>query len=432
MLKEKIVNKETRICVVGLGYVGLPFAIEMAKIGFSVTGIDLNKNRVKSVNAGENYISDTKDDELKALVKQGKLRAVNEFSPVKNMDIIVICVPTSLTKNLVPDLEHVKSATKEIASKLRQGQLICLESTTYPGTTEEVVLPILESSGLKVEKDFYLCHSPERVDPGNQNYKTENINKIIGGVGSNSLEMGIVFYAQFIEQVVPVSSVKVAELAKIYENTFRAVNIALVNEFAMLCDKMHLSVWEVLDAAFTKPFGILPFYPGLGVGGHCIPVDPHYLEWKAREYNFVTRFIGVAGEINRKMPEFVREIVFRTLNEMGITPSKSKILVIGMAYKKDINDYRESPSIILAELLLKDGIDLIYHDPYIKQIEVSCKQLTSVALSEEVVKKANIVLIATDHSAIDYPWLVQTAEKIIDTRNATKGITDREKKVVLI
>ncbi len=291
LLKEKILNKDIRVCVVGLGYVGLPLAIELAKRGFCTIGVDKNIERVQKVNDGYNYVLEKKDEELKNLILLGKLSAVNNISQVIDIDVIVICVPTSLTKNLIPDLQHVRCTSQEIAGKLKQGQLICLESTVYPGTTEEVVLPILEDTGLKVEKDFYLCYSPERVDPGNKNYTTENTNKIVGGVGPNSLDLGLCFYEQTIKNVVPTSDVKVAELAKIYENTFRAVNIALVNEFALLCDKMGICVWDVLDAAFTKPFGIMPFYPGPGVGGHCIPIDPHYIEWKAREYNFFTRLL---------------------------------------------------------------------------------------------------------------------------------------------
>ncbi len=432
LLKEKIINKDIKVCVVGLGYVGLPLAIELAKIGFSTIGIDKNTDRVQKVNDGYNYVLEKRDEELKKLVFGGSLSAVNSLSQVTDVDVIVICVPTSLTKNLIPDLQHVRSASLEIADKLKRGQLICLESTVYPGTTEEVVLPILEDTGLKVEKDFYLCHSPERVDPGNKNYTTENTNKIVGGVGPNSLDLGLCFYEQTISHVVPVSDVKAAELAKIYENTFRAVNIALVNEFTLLCDKMKICVWDVLEAAFTKPFGIMPFYPGPGVGGHCIPIDPHYIEWKAREYNFITRFISIAGEINRRMPEHVREIIIRTLNNNGLAPSCSKILILGMSYKKDVNDARESPAIFLAELLLKDGIELIYHDPFVREVEISSKKLVSVKLNKRVIKEVDIVLIVTDHSIVDYHWLVANAKSIVDTRNATKGIPGREEKVVLI
>lgn len=432
ILKEKILTRDARICVVGLGYVGLPLAVEAAKAGFYVSGIDKDPERVQKFNQGEDYISCANGDELKKLLKLGRLNAVNDFSIVKDMDVIIVCVPTALNKNLVPDFQHIHSATKAIASNLRRGQLISVESTIYPGTTEEIIMPILESSPLKVEEDFYLCHSPERIDPGNPYHTTKTISKIIGGIGPKSLELGKLFYSQIIEQVVPVSSVKVAELAKVHENTFRAVNIALVNELALLCDKMDISVWEVLEAAFTKPFGIMPFYPGPGVGGHCIPVDPHYLEWKAREYNFITRFIGIAGEINRKMPEFVREKVLRALNEMGTAPSKSKVLILGMAYKKDTGDYRETPAIPIVELLLKDGVTISYHDPYVDEIQIGSRLFKSQPLTEENVRSANVVLITTEHSNIDYHWLVKTARKIVDTRNSTKGIPGREEKVILI
>lgn len=418
--------------VIGLGYVGLPFAVEKAKVGFEVTGIDQNPRRVEKINRGENYIDDVDDQELKNLVKQGLIKAEDHFANISAADVVVICVPTPLTKNLVPDLQYVENVTGEIARCLRPGQLISLESTTYPGTTEEVMLPILEKTGLQVEKDFFLCHSPERVDPGNKRYTTKNTNKVVGGVGPRSLEVGMAFYGQTIKRVVPVSSARVAEMVKVYENTFRAVNIALVNELALLCDKMGISVWEVLDAAFTKPFGIMPFYPGPGVGGHCIPIDPHYLEWKAREYNFTTRFIGLAGEINRRMPEFVREKVLRTLNSIGCPPSRSKILMVGLSYKKDINDCRESPAVHIAELLLADGVELLYHDPYVPEVLLAGTRYYSQPLTDELLAGVDLVLITTDHSQIDYQWLVEKSRKVIDTRNATRKVRDREGKVVLL
>lgn len=432
ILKEKIFNRTARICVVGLGYVGLPFAVEKAKVGFAVTGIEQNTKRAQKINDGENYISDVKDENVREMVKSGLLEAEIDFDCIPDVEVVVICVPTPLNRNLAPDLQHIENVTREIARRLRPGQLISLESTTYPGTTEEIMLPILETSGLKVEKDFYLCHSPERVDPGNRRYTTKNTNKVVGGIGPESIDVGIAFYSQTIEHVVPVSSARVAEMVKVYENTFRAVNIALVNEMALLCDKVGISVWEVLDAAFTKPFGIMPFYPGPGVGGHCIPLDPHYLEWKAREYNFTTRFIGLAGEINRRMPEFVREKVLRTLNEMGKAPSISKILVIGMAYKKDIDDYRESPAVYISELLLKDGVKIVYHDIYVDKLYIGSNLYESQLLTEELVKSVDLVLITTDHSNIDYHWLVENAKKILDTRNATKKVKQRDRKVVLL
>lgn len=431
-LKEKIRNRTARVGVVGLGYVGLPFAVEKAKVGFDVTGIEQNPRRARMINAGENYIADVKDEELRALVTAGRLHAVEHFEAVPALDVIVICVPTPLDKNLAPDLRYVVNVTREIARRLRRGQLISLESTTYPGTTEEVMRPILEESGLKAEQDFFLCHSPERVDPGNKRYTTKNTSKVVGGVGPASLEAATAFYAQTIEHLVPVTSARAAELVKVFENTFRAVNIALVNELALLCDKMGLNVWEVLDAAFTKPFGIMPFYPGPGVGGHCIPIDPHYLEWKAREFNFTTRFIGLAGEVNRRMPEFVREKALRVLNEMGLAPSRARILLLGVAYKKDLADHRGSPAVRVAELLLQDGVELLYHDPYIPHIEIAGRPFRSVPLTAELLREVDLVVITTDHSLIDYRWLVDQAHKILDTRNATREVPQREGKVVLL
>ena len=316
-LLGKIRDRSAIIGVIGLGYVGLPFAVEKAKVGFRVVGIEQNPKRAARVNAGDNYIEDIVDSELRELVSKGKFRAVTDFTTVPEMDVVVIAVPTPLTINLTPDLQYVENVTLELAKYIRPGQLISLESTTYPGTTDEIMLPILERSGLKVEQDFFLAHSPERVDPGNKRFTTKNTNKVVGGVGPESQKVAVAFYSQAIDNIVPVSSAKAAEMVKVYENTFRAVNIALVNEMLLLCDRMNLSVWEVLDAAFTKPFGIMPFYPGPGVGGHCIPLDPHYLEWKAREFNFNTHFIALAGEINRKMPEFVRQKAARELNVLG-------------------------------------------------------------------------------------------------------------------
>ncbi|NLZ28451.1 MAG: nucleotide sugar dehydrogenase [Firmicutes bacterium] len=432
ILKSKLKDRTAKIGVIGLGYVGLPFAVEKAKVGFHVTGFDQNPVRVNQINNGENYITDVKDEELRELVQKGKVKAETGFDSLKEMDAIVICVPTPLDGNLTPDLQYVANVAGEIAGRLRRGQLISLESTTYPGTTEEIILPILEKSGLKAEKDFFLCHSPERVDPGNKRYTTGNTSKVIGGIGPESLEMGLNFYGQTIQNVVPVSSARAAELVKVYENTFRAINIALVNELALLCDRMDISVWEVLDAAFTKPFGIMPFYPGPGVGGHCIPIDPHYLEWKAREYNFSTRFIGLAGEINRRMPEFVREKVLRVLNEAGKAPSRSKILVMGVAYKKDLGDCRESPAQYIVDLLLKEGAEIVYHDPYVPEFASGGRQFHSEPLTGELVASADLVLIITDHTAIDYGWLVEKATKIIDTRNVTRDVTGKEGKVVLL
>lgn len=432
-LLARIRSREARVGVVGLGYVGLPFAVEKTKVGYTVLGIEQNRRRAELVNQGRTYITDVKQEDLEQAVSSGRLSAVTHFDHVPDLDVIVICVPTPLDKNLTPDLSHVEKVTREIAKRLRPGQLVSLESTTYPGTTDELMRPILENvSGLKQGEGFYLAHSPERVDPGNKRYTTKNTNKVVGASDPNSLEVAIAFYEQTIDHVVPVSSAKAAELTKVFENTFRAVNIALVNELALLCDKLGISVWEVLDAANTKPFGIMPFYPGPGVGGHCIPIDPHYLEWKAREYNFTTRFIGLAGEINRRMPEFVREKTHRLLNHLGIALSRAKLLVIGAAYKKDLGDWRESPAIEVMQLLKRDGADLTYHDPHVPNITIDGNELESRDLTPDAIRAADLVIIATDHSTIDYDHLIQHAQAVLDTRGVTRHTHPNHPKVTLL
>ncbi|MEO0272140.1 MAG: nucleotide sugar dehydrogenase [candidate division WOR-3 bacterium] len=432
-LQEKIKDRTAIVGVVGLGYVGLPFAVEKAKVGFRVLGIEQNPVRAERVNQGDNYIGDVKDEELKQVVSSGHLQAVTSFDRVAEMDVIVICVPTPLTKNLTPNLSYIEKVTEQISLRLRPGQLVTLESTTYPGTTDEVMRPLLEkTSGLQQGKDFFLAHSPERVDPGNKRYTTKNTNKVVGASDPHSLAVATLFYEQTIETVVPVSSAKAAELVKVFENTFRAVNIALVNELALLCDRLNLNVWEVLDAAHTKPFGIMPFYPGPGVGGHCIPIDPHYLEWKAKEYNFETHFIALAGEINRKMPEFVRQKAWRILNQLGIAPSKSKILVIGAAYKKDIDDWRESPAIEVMNLLLEDMATVAYHDPFVPEIKVSGKLLQSVELTDAEISRADLVIIVTDHTQVDYVNLIEKSQAVLDTRGITRHLQCNKEKVTLL
>jgi len=433
-LKEKISRRTAVVGVVGLGYVGLPFAVEKAKVGFRVLGVEQNPSRVQKVNRGESYIGDVRAEELKEVVAKGLLSAETGFERVPEMDVIVIAVPTPLTRNLTPDLQYVERVTREIAKRLRPGQLVSLESTTYPGTTEEVMLPILEESGLKVEEDFFLVHSPERVDPGNKRYTTKNTTKVVGGIGPRSLEAGVHFYGQTIERVVPVSSAKAAEMVKVFENTFRAVNIALVNELAMLCDRMGLNVWEVLDAAFTKPFGIMPFYPGPGVGGHCIPIDPHYLEWKAKEYNFNTHFVALAGEINRKMPEFTVEKALRLLAQEGIPVRGAKVLVLGVAYKRDVADHRESPAIEVIRGLKRLGAEVAYHDPLIPSFQDHGLRMESVPLSEDLLASQDLVIVATDHSNFDYDGLVRRAKRVLDTRGATRHLPREltEGKVVLL
>ena len=432
-LQEKIKAHTAVVGVVGLGYVGLPFAVEKAKVGYRVLGIEQNPQRAERVNLADNYITDIKDEDLKKVVSSGNLQAVLGFERVPEMDVIVICVPTPLTKNLTPNLSYIENVTHAIAKHLRPGQLVTLESTTYPGTTDEVMRPVLEQmSGLKQGEDFFLAHSPERVDPGNQRYTTKNTNKVVGASDQYSLEVATLFYQQTIDHVVPVSSAKAAELVKVFENTFRAVNIALVNELALLCDRLDINVWEVLDAANTKPFGIMPFYPGPGVGGHCIPIDPHYLEWKAKEVNFNTHFIALAGEINRSMPLFVREKARRVLNNLGIAPARAKVLVIGAAYKKDISDWRESPAIMVINYLLEDKITVTYHDPYVPEIEARGKTFANLELTDENIAAADLVIIATEHSQIDYVNLVAKAKAVLDTRGVTRHLNCASDKVTLL
>ena len=338
-----------------------------------------------------------------------------------------------MTKNLTPNLSYVESVTTEISKHLRSGQLITLESTTYPGTTDEVMRPVLEeASGLVQGENFFLAHSPERVDPGNKRYTTQNTSKVVGASDENSLEIATFFYKQTIQDVVPVSSAKAAELVKVFENTFRAVNIALVNELALFCDRADLNVWEVLDAAHTKPFGIMPFFPGPGVGGHCIPIDPHYLEWKAKEFNFETHFIALAGEVNRKMPEFVVEKSWRVLNHLGLAPSRSKVLLLGLTYKKDLADCRESPALKIASKLLEDGVELSYYDPFIPEIEINKKCFSSIELTEETISNFDLVIITTDHTEIDYVNLVEQANAVLDTRGVTRKLRCQTEKVTLL
>lgn len=432
-LKQKIIERTATVAVVGLGYVGLPLAVEKAKVGFNVVGIDQNRRRVQMVNDGKSYIADVKGEELAKLVSNEKIKAFTEFDIIPEADVIVICVPTPLTKNRQPDLSYVINVTQHISERLRPAQLVTLESTTYPGTTEEVMIPILERSRLKVGKDFFVSFSPERVDPGNKRFTTRNTSKVVGGVTSACLDVAKTFYEQTIIEVVPVSSPAVAEMVKVFENTYRAVNIALVNELALLCDRMELDVWEVLDASATKPFGIQIFYPGPGVGGHCIPIDPHYLTWKAREYDFSTRFIELAAEINIYMPYFIVQKITRALNQKQKSLKGSNILLLGVAYKKDIADARESPAIKILELLLKESADVLYHDEYIPELHLHNKEnsaLKSIDLTEELLKKVDCVVILTDHSNVDYQWVADNCSLIIDTRNATKYIKNTKARII--
>lgn len=434
-LKEKIVAHSATVGVIGLGYVGLPLAVEKGKVGFKVIGFDINATRVGRVNAGDNYIGDVKDEELLELTQKGTLTATTDFDRLPECDIVVICVPTPLTVTRDPDISYIESSTEQIAKYLRPGQLVTLESTTYPGTTEEVILPLLEKNGLIVGKDFFLAFSPERVDPGNKRFSTHNTSKVVGGMTPVCLEVAYTFYAQTIVNVVPVSSPAAAELTKVFENTYRAVNIALVNELMLLCDRMGIDIWEVVEAAGTKPFGIQTFWPGPGVGGHCIPIDPFYLTWKAREYDFHTRFIELAGEINVEVSYHVINKIIRALNDENKSLKDAKIFVLGVAYKKDIDDVRESPALKIMELLRKNGANITYHDPYIPVIEPhggSTIHLESTELTDETLAAADCILILTDHSAVDYQRVVDHATLVVDTRNATKDVEHNREKIVKI
>ncbi|MGE5483902.1 MAG: nucleotide sugar dehydrogenase [Ignavibacteriales bacterium] len=432
-LKEKIVTRNAVVAVVGAGYVGLPLAVEKAKVGFSVWCIDRNEKRVAQINGGENYILDVKSEELAEVVGQGRLKASTDFAVLDQCDVVIICVPTPLTVNREPDLQYIVYVSDRISEHLHEGMLVSLESTTYPGTTEEIILPRLEKTGLKVGRDLFLAFSPERVDPGNAGYTTKNTNKLVSGVTASCLDVASTFYGQTILKVVPVSSPAVAEMAKVFENTYRAVNIALVNEMCLLCDRMGLSVWDVLDAAFTKPFGIQPFYPGPGVGGHCIPLDPSYLSWKAREYDFSTRFIELAIEINTRMPYFVVEKIARILGEDRKSINGSNVLVLGVTYKRDLPDARESPALRIIQLLMKDGALVRYHDPFIPQVRIARTsngdqragepvQMESVELTQEALAEADVVVIATDHSCFDYRWVVDHSSRLVDTRGVTRTL----------
>jgi len=436
VLKAKIIKRNAKVGVVGLGYVGLPLAVEKAKVGFEVIGFDRNAVRVGQVNRGENYIKDVNDDELRLLVEAEKITATTDFSWLGNVDAIIICVPTPLTITRDPDISYIVNVTNEIATYLKPGQLITLESTTYPGTTSEVILPKLEATGLKVGIDFFLAFSPERVDPGNLRYTTKNTSKVVGGTTASCLEVATMFYEQTIVNVVPVSSTAVAEMTKVFENTYRAVNIALVNEMMLLCDRMGIDIWEVVDAAGTKPFGIQTFYPGPGVGGHCIPIDPFYLTWKAREYDFHTRFIELAGEVNIQASYHVIHKVNKVLSNHRKSLNGAKILVVGVAYKNDIDDCRESPALKIIDLLLKENAQVSYHDDFVPEIKLCAPYtyaMSSVNLIDEVIASADCILITTKHSDVDYEYVVKHAQAVVDTRNACKNISaDLKHKVTKI
>ena len=425
--RELIAKAESRqalIGIVGLGYVGLPLAAEMAEAGFRVLGYDVTQRVVDTINRGVSHVLDVPSERLAKFVKQGLITATSDASRLSEPDMVAIAVPTPLSKTRDPDISYIVAATEALAKHLRPGQAVVLESTTYPGTTRDLMLPALEKSGLKVGTDFFLAFSPERVDPGNPKYRTRNTPKIIGGITPACTRVATALYAPAIETMVPVSSPEAAELTKLLENTFRAVNIGLVNEMAIVCDKLGVDVWEVIEAANTKPFGFMKFTPGPGVGGHCIPLDPHYLAWKMRALNYRTRFIEVAGEVNSEMPEYWVQKVVHALNEHGKAVRGSRVLVVGIAYKKDIDDIRESPAIDVVRLLQRMGGDVSYHDPYIPEMHEDGMVLRSVPLDAATVRAADCVMIVTDHSAIDYLMIGREAQALVDTRHA---VADRTK-----
>ncbi|MCC7418287.1 MAG: nucleotide sugar dehydrogenase [Acidobacteria bacterium] len=420
-LLEKIQTRRAQIGVIGLGYVGLPLAVEFARAGFHVVGFDVDRSKIDALNGGRSYIPDVPEGELAAVVQSGHFRASADMSLLGAMDVADICVPTPLRKTKDPDLSYVVQALEGVAATLHAGQLVILESTTYPGTTDEVAQPMLEAGGLTVERDFFLAFSPERVDPGNPTYLTRNIPKIVGGHGPLSTQAAAALYAQIVSRVVPVSSTRVAEMVKLLENTFRAVNIGLVNEIAQMCHKLDIDVWEVIEAAKTKPFGFMPFYPGPGLGGHCIPIDPNYLSWKARQYGFECRFIDLASYVNGSMPEFVVERVAEALNDVRKPINGSRVHLYGIAYKRDVGDMRESPALDILEILSRRGAVVTYSDPYVPRFSHGGHALDAVPEIEAVGRPVDCFVVCTDHSSFDWQALVDTGAPIVDTRNALRG-----------
>jgi UDP-N-acetyl-D-glucosamine dehydrogenase len=418
-LREKISTRTARVGIVGLGYVGLPLAVEFAKAGFEVTGVDINNSKVNAINSGESYVSDVATADVASLRASKRLIATTDFSVIEQMDTVNICVPTPLRKTKDPDMSYIVASCEEIARYLHPGMLIILESTTYPGTTDELVRPMLEKTGLKAGSDLFLCFSPERVDPGNPVYQTRNIPKVVGGITPACTQLAALFYAQALQTVVPVTSTQVAEMVKLLENTFRMINIGLVNELAVMCDRMGINVWEIIDAAATKPFGFMPFYPGPGLGGHCIPIDPFYLAWKSKQAGTEARFIDLAGQVNHNMPHFVVEKVQSALNAVRKPINGSHIHVLGVAYKKDIDDTRESPALDVMLLLRDRGAVLTYCDPNVPELNLEEHSMRS---EKGAISSADCVVIITNHSAFDYRQIVEDAQLIVDTRNACKGI----------
>jgi UDP-N-acetyl-D-glucosamine dehydrogenase len=419
-LAERIRTKQARCGVVGLGYVGLPLAVELAEVGFSVTGFDVQNSKIEHINAGSSYIQDVPSSVIEPIVQNGRLRATVDFSEIAGMDTINICVPTPLGKTKDPDMRFIESACDQIVRYIKPGTLVILESTTYPGTTDELVRSKIEQGGLTVGEDFFLCFSPERVDPGNPQFKTKNIPKVVGGTTPACTELGVLLYAQALDRVVAVSSTQVAEMVKLLENTFRMINIGLVNEMAVMCGRMGIDIWEVIDAAATKPFGFMPFYPGPGLGGHCIPIDPFYLSWKSKQFGVEARFIELAGYVNSHMPHHVADKVMLALNDRGKALKGSRVHLLGVAYKKDIDDVRESPALDVAHLLRERGALLTFSDPFVSTMRIDPDELQAVDTLTGVAQ-SDCVVVITNHSQFPYPSILEKAKLVVDTRNAFKG-----------
>lgn len=425
LLETKIEDKTALVGVIGLGYVGLPLIVEFCSKGFRGIGFEVDQKKVEAINLGKSYIVDVPTERVSGGVQEKRLTATTDFSRLQECDVVIICVPTPLRKTKDPDMSYILAAGEQIKKHARRGQMIVLESTTYPGTTDEVLQPMIEEAGLKIDEDFLLAFSPERVDPGNPQFQTHNIPKVVGGVSKDSTEVASLLYSQIVEKVYPVSSARVAEAAKLWENTFRAVNIGMANEMAKLCRTLGIDTWEVVRAAATKPFGFMPFYPGPGIGGHCIPLDPHYLSWKARQHGFDSKFITLAEEINSSMPKYVVELVRDALNEERKSLKGSRILILGVAYKRDIDDVRESPALSVIDLLRARGAEVFYHDPFVSEVTFDHaytigdgEPLYNQDLTDDLIKSADCVVICTDHSNVDYKRVCELAGLIVDTRNA--------------
>ena len=426
-LSKKIENHTANVAIIGLGYVGLPLAVEFAHAGFNVTGIDIDEQKIKALNEGRSYIKDVTDEAVSSAVKAGNFLASTDYALLREADTISICVPTPLRKTKDPDISYIVAATESIAENGRPGRLVVLESTTYPGTTDEIILPRLSANGYEVGKDFFLAFSPERVDPGNPRYQTANIPKVIGGVTPTCQELAVALYNTVVENIIPVSSPATAEMVKLFENTFRAVNIAMANELAIMCSKLGIDVWEVIDAAATKPFGFMPHYPGPGLGGHCLPIDPQYLSWKLKTLNYKARFIELASEINTDMPNYVLDLVADALNDRAKPLRGSSVLVLGVTYKRDVEDVRESPAVDIINLLASKGALVDYHDPYVSalQTEEDHEPILTIELTEQKIAEYDAVVIVTDHSSYDWSWIAARSQLLVDTRNAARNVEDR-------